>query len=45
MVMSDVPEVVVEHYNGVEEQASVTDAAEQNGDDGYAKLSPSYEYN
>lgn len=33
--MSEVPEVVVEHCNGVETEAEATDEANQNGDDGY----------
>lgn len=34
MVMSEIPEVVVEHCNGVEEEADANDVAQQNGDDG-----------
>ena len=33
--MSEVPEVVVEHCNGVDTEAEATDEANQNGDDGY----------
>lgn len=33
--MSEVPEVVVEHCNGVETEAEATEVANQNGDDGY----------
>ncbi|CAH1635254.1 unnamed protein product [Spodoptera littoralis] len=34
--MSEVPEVVVEHCNGVETEAEATEEANQNGDDGLA---------
>nr|XP_049697153.1 uncharacterized protein LOC126054691 [Helicoverpa armigera] len=34
--MSEVPEVTVEHCNGVDTEAEATDEANQNGDDGLA---------
>lgn len=33
--MSEVPEVIVEHCNGVDTEGEAMDEANQNGDDGY----------
>lgn len=37
--MSEVPEVVVEHCNGVDTEAEATEEADQNGQDGYVQNS------